>query len=58
MIQRPLMFNILKGTVSRDDFFVYFLGGLECIGHTSAYVAHVWFMNSNSECYRSKRARY
>jgi hypothetical protein len=41
MIQRPLMFNILKGTVSRDDFFVYFLGGLECIGHTSAYVAHL-----------------
>jgi hypothetical protein len=25
-------------------FFVYFSGGLECVGHSSAYVAHLWFL--------------
>jgi hypothetical protein len=23
------------------DFFVYFFGGLECVGHSFAYVAHL-----------------
>jgi hypothetical protein len=25
-------------------FFVYFFGGLECVGHSFAYVAHLWFL--------------
>jgi hypothetical protein len=25
-------------------FFVYFLGGLECVGHSFAYVAHLRFL--------------
>jgi hypothetical protein len=25
-------------------FFVYFFGGLECVGHSFAYVAHFWFL--------------
>jgi hypothetical protein len=25
----------------RDFFFVYFFGGLECVGHSFAYVAHL-----------------
>ncbi len=25
-------------------FFVYFFGGLECVGHPFAYVAHLWFL--------------
>jgi hypothetical protein len=25
-------------------FFVYFFGGLECVGHSFAYVAHLWFI--------------
>ncbi len=25
-------------------FFVYFFSGLECVGHSFAYVAHLWFL--------------
>ncbi len=25
-------------------FFFYFFGGLECVGHSFAYVAHLWFL--------------
>ncbi len=25
-------------------FFVYFYGGLECVGHSFASVAHLWFL--------------
>ncbi len=25
-------------------FFVYFFGGLQCVGHSFAYVAHLWFL--------------
>ncbi len=25
-------------------FFVYFFGGLECVGHSFPYVAHLWFL--------------
>ncbi len=25
-------------------FFAYFFGGLECAGHSFAYVAHLWFL--------------
>ncbi len=25
-------------------FSVYFFGGLECVGHSFAYVAHLWFL--------------
>jgi hypothetical protein len=25
-------------------FFVYFFSGLECVGHSFAYVAHLWFV--------------
>ncbi len=25
-------------------FFVYFFGRLECVGHSFAYVAHLWFL--------------
>jgi hypothetical protein len=27
-----------------DIFFVYFFGGLECVGHSFAYVAHFGFL--------------
>jgi hypothetical protein len=27
-------------SVVKDLFFVYFFGGLECVGHSFAYVAH------------------
>jgi hypothetical protein len=27
-------------------FYVYFFGGLECVGHSFAYVAHLWFLKS------------
>ncbi len=37
-------------------------GGLECVGHSFAYVAHYCIfercLNSNPECCRSKQARY
>ncbi len=44
-------------------YCVYFFGGLECVGHSFAYVAHFVFfeicLDSNPEsCYRSKQARY
>ncbi len=29
------------GTGSNNFFFVYFFGGLECVGHSFAYVAHL-----------------
>ncbi len=25
-------------------YIVYFFGGLECVGHSFAYVAHLWFL--------------
>jgi hypothetical protein len=25
-------------------FFLYFFGGLECVGHSFAYFAHLWFL--------------
>ncbi len=27
-----------------DIFFCIFFGGLECVGHSLAYVAHLWFL--------------
>ena len=35
-------------------FFVYFFGGLECVGHSFAYVAHFVFMKD--VCIRTQRA--
>ncbi len=26
------------------NFFHIFFGGLECVGHSFAYVAHLWFL--------------
>ncbi len=44
----------------REIFFVYFFGdGLECVGHSLAYVAHFErCLESNPESCRSKQARY
>ncbi len=56
--------TIISGLQVRITLFcVYFFGGLECVGHSFAYVAHFVFfvrwLDSNSErCYRSKLARY
>ncbi len=44
-----------------STIFLYFFGGLECVGHSFAYVAHFYFWemsSSNPESYRSKQARY
>ncbi len=27
-----------------QNFYVYFFGGLECVGHSFDYVAHLWFL--------------
>jgi hypothetical protein len=32
---------------SENIFFVYFFGGLECVGQSFAYVAHFWFWSEN-----------
>ncbi len=34
----------LSFTILYFFFFVYFFGGLECVGHSFAYVAHLWFL--------------
>ncbi len=39
----------LSGLLTEDNpdgckIFGYSFGGLECVGHSFAYVAHVWFM--------------
>ncbi len=45
-------------------FFVYLFGGLECVGHSMAYVAHLpirifgRFLDSNPESCHSKHAHY
>jgi hypothetical protein len=33
--------GIFKGKMSRECFMFYFFGGLECVGHSFAYVAHL-----------------
>ncbi len=42
----PEQQKIYYGQVMRRTFFffVYFFGGLECVGHSFAYVAHLWFL--------------
>ncbi len=39
-----LHFYRLCGRPIHIFFFVYFFGGLECVGHSFAYVAHLWFL--------------
>jgi hypothetical protein len=43
-------------------FFVYFFGGLECVGHSYAYVVHFSIfercLDSNTDCFSSKEAAY
>jgi hypothetical protein len=45
-------------------FFVYFFGGLECVGHSFAYVAqfvflkYVWIRTQIAAAASSKQARY
>ncbi len=35
----------LASKCRRTSFFVvYFFGGLECVGHSFAFVAHLWFL--------------
>ncbi len=54
-----LMTSIYSPKLEEFLFFVYFFGGLECVGHFFAYVAHLWFLrDSNPEYCRSKLARY
>ncbi len=33
-----------SGNILLNTFFVYFFGGLECVGHSFAYVAHFVFL--------------
>ncbi len=33
-----------KGETVNYFFFVYFFGGLECVGHSFAYIAHLCFL--------------
>jgi len=48
----PLSFYSLKCLIltwpfwggGHTFFFVYFFGRLECVGHSFAYVAHLWFL--------------
>ncbi len=39
-----MFFHIMSCVENFFFFFVYFFGGLECVGHSFAYVAHLWFM--------------
>ncbi len=45
-----------------DVGFLYFFCGLECVGHSFAYVTHFYIfercLDSNPECCRNKQARY
>jgi hypothetical protein len=66
----PCIFDVLVTLLPRNMFcmnsnfslFSYFIGGLECVGHSFAYVAHFVFfegcLNLKSECCPIKRARY
>ncbi len=29
-----------------QHFYIIFFGGLECVGHSFAYVAHLWFLRN------------
>jgi hypothetical protein len=42
-VSRPkkVFFNFFKNLASLKFFFVYCFGGLECVGHSFAYVAHL-----------------
>jgi hypothetical protein len=46
----------------RIVFLVYFFGGLECVGHSLAHVAHFVFLRDvwirNPESCRSQQVRY
>ncbi len=50
--------------VKMECHFFFLFGGLECVGHSFAYVAHFWFLifegclDLNPECCRSKLAHY
>ncbi len=35
--------------VSKPIHFVYFIGGLECVGHSFAFVGHFVFLGSNPD---------
>jgi hypothetical protein len=51
--------ELLWRTSTTIDFFVYFLGWLEFVGHSFAYIVHFVFLSlvSNPESCRSKQAR-
>ncbi len=36
--------NSKERTTLKVFFCIYFFGGLECVGHSFAYVAHLWFL--------------
>ncbi len=42
-VSKKSQFNTLLNNF-KMFFFVYFFGGLECVGHSFAYVAHLWFL--------------
>jgi hypothetical protein len=59
----PHQFSSIPTSLILLHFFVYFFGGLECVGHSFAYVCRVvcileGCLDSNPESCRSKHARY